>query len=195
MKSVFSAIARAFRAMATTMTTAWRYCRDTGRWIGETVASIGGGGVGGDAGYDVPEPLEPARSVDQLLADANALVKEISVPPALGGDGYDRIQRIAMAINVGDEPADEDIAELSELQLEWINTLEPGMRFVVGNCRKDELVEHMRGRKGLKGVIRCDEASLQDWKEAVARDNDRIRPMFSLPEIVSDEVPELRYAV
>ena len=105
-----------------------------------------------------------ATSTDDLVKQAGAVV----VPPAQGGDGLDRIQRACRDINTSGKPAREDWEALSELQREWLQELTPSMRLVVGNIEREALVAHMRGGKGLKGVVRCDAESLAGWKHAAA---------------------------
>lgn len=169
MRTVFAAIAAAFRTAATSLSTVWIYCKDTGRWVGKTVAStLGSIGGGGSA----PTPASPLQDLEAAMAAEAAkpsvddMVKQVVVPSAQGGDGYDRIQRACRDINTGGKPAREDWISLSPLQRDWLQQLTPPMRLLVGNIERDALIAHMRGGKGLRGVVRFDAESLAAWKHA-----------------------------
>ncbi|MGV8949711.1 MAG: hypothetical protein ACOH2M_01320 [Cypionkella sp.] len=174
MRTVFAAIARAFAAAATSLSTVWSYCKDTGKWIAKTVATtVGSIGGGGSAPAASPlQELEAAMAAEAARpGNVDDLVKaaaDISLPPTQGGDGYDRIQRACCDINTGGKPAREDWQALSPLQRDWLQELTPSMRLLVGNIERDALVQHMRGGKGLRGVIRCDAGSVAAWQHANA---------------------------
>lgn len=169
MRRLLSAIASALRS---TVSMIWEKCQKTGAWTMKAVASIGGGGGSASAAASPLQELEAAMAAEAARpGNVNDLVKQaddISVPPAHGGDGYDRIQRCCRDINMQQQPKREDWMALSDVQREWLRELTPSMRLVVGNIERDALVQHMKGGRGLKGVIRCDAESVAAWQHANA---------------------------
>lgn len=168
MKRILSALRAVLKAATSSLNTVWTYCRDSGKWIGKTVASIGGGGAPEAGGYDLAMAAENDNQADALVAKTNEVLASIETPKASGGDGYDRMQRVCRDLCAGDEPAADDIGQLSPLQLEWVNTMTPEMRFIVGNETRQSVISHIRGGKGLHGVIRADAESINGWKDALA---------------------------
>lgn len=175
MKKLFSAIARAFRAMSTATTTVWRYCSDTGKWIGETVASIGGGGASAPAAPATEElPVEFATaadlipeddgSVERLLKKSQNLLQQINSHMNLSpGDTYDRIGRMAKDVAEGKRPDGLDFGQLTTLQQDWFQTMPTAMVKLVADASRADLVRHIRGEKSIRGVIPCDKESVVDW--------------------------------
>ena len=159
MRCFFAAIANALRSSCSFV---WDRCARTGAWTLRQVANLVGGGG---------SPAAPAGEMQQLEAEmADDMLKPIasSAPPERGGDGFDRIQRVCRDLNSDRVPAPEDLAYLSPTTREWLTLLDPSMRLLVGNVEKSALVEHMKGGKGLRGVIRSDAESIAAWKHAVA---------------------------
>lgn len=150
MKRLFAAIASAFRAMRTTLTTAWTYCRDTGQWIATTVAttvgSIGGGGDVG--GYDVPDAIAP-------VVDEQA-------------DALKNVRDLAAAISSG-SATEEMCAKVDERTFNWLSQLDRPMIAKVLLATDDALRGHMRGKSTIRGVLQADEASVTAYKEAWMR--------------------------
>lgn len=196
MKSLFSAIARAISATATVFTTVMRYCRDTGRWVAESVAKTVGA-IGGCAGQATPVldiVGDNDNGTDALLAQSKALVESVEVPKNEGGDGYDRIQRACRALCAGDEPATADLEYITPLQREWLNLMTPEMRLIVGNVDRDDVIAHMRGGKGLRGVMRSDVESVNEWKAMLHREMEGSRNFHSASiTMEQDDVPALRH--
>src|SRR5690606_8141708 len=139
----------------------WDKCAKTGAWTLRAVASLtaspsASAGEGG-----------PMQDLEASLEDL--LTRQVpEVPPAAGGDGYDRLQRVCRDLNSDVRPNPADMAALSPLQHEWLQILDPQMRLLVGNVPKSALVDHVRGRKVLRGVIPLDQGSVDAWNHADA---------------------------
>lgn len=153
MKKLFSAIARAFRAMSTAVTTSWRYCRDTGKWISETVASIGGGigGGGGDAGFGTAEDLVP----DEIAPAAAAIEPSTNLK---------NVRALAAAISNGCA-TEELCSRVDERTFNWLSQLDRSMIAKVLLSSDEALRGHLRGRSTIRGVVQADEASVNAYRE------------------------------
>lgn len=180
---LLSAIAAAFRAMRTVMTTAWTYCKETGKWMARTVASIGASGpVASEIVDPVPEAdlieygtaedlIQPDDGrADDLIRKSKAFlqgVENVFSCEHSPGDAYDRIQRVCQARVDGLEPWFFDHFKLAGLKQDWIDTLTPEMEQIVAKASREDLIAHIKGGKGLRGVIRCDRESLEGWQHAL----------------------------
>lgn len=165
MRSLFSLIARAISATATVLTTVWRFCRKTGRWIGETVAKTVGA-VTGSPGREIASTVvsDNEDAIDLLTRQSQALAESIEPPTVDGGDTFDAIQRVCRNLCSEEGPLSHDLNSLTPLQREWIELLSPAMRFIVGNEERTAVMSHLHGGKGLRGVIRCDAESISQWR-------------------------------
>lgn len=196
MKRLIAAIASALRSSVSFV---WERCRDTGRLVARAVNTVlpGAGSAAPDYGLGedlVPENDNTVRpSVDEVVKQANELLASIELPKKTGGDGYDVMMRICRHLCAGDEPKPEDVAALSQLQLDWIESMTPEMRFIVGNEKRAAVISHIKGGKSLHGVIRADAESINQWRHALAMEMAQHRQAFIdgyAPD--AEDVPALR---
>lgn len=179
MKKLLSAIAAALRSSVSFV---WTRCRETGKLIMTTVASIGASPSPASQ-YAVEEEPAPAESieyataadiiqpddgaVDTLIEKSIKLLADIDgVLDGSPGDDLDRINRICKYRADGHTPPFMDYSKLSNLHQDWLNALTPEMQGIVALSSRQEIKAHIKGTKAMRGVIRCDKESLVDWDRA-----------------------------
>lgn len=144
MRSIFKAIARAFRAAMGAL----KWVRDE---TGKLVLKL----VGGGASMELPDPYDavieeqPARPVEQ---------------------GYDQLRAAAEALARGGVPSPEVLEAVGEHGMRWLSAMPREMLQLIVTASDKQIGEHMKQIKSIRGLLAYDVASIKAYKKAVARD-------------------------
>lgn len=144
MRSIFKAIARAFRAAMGAL----RWVRDE---TGKLVLRL----VGGGSSMEMPDPYE-------------AVIDEPVARPV--EQGYDMLRAAAEALARGGVPSPEVLEAVGEHGMRWLSAMPREMLKMIVGASDKQIDNHMRGIKSIRGLLAYDRDSIRAYKQAVARD-------------------------
>ncbi len=108
----------------------------------------------------VPAPMP---TVDELEPDAADNAERDT------GSAFMPIRNLAYARLSGTMPKPTDLAAAGKLSSEWVSSMTPEMLKKVLLADDVKLHKHLRGVETLKGVLRYDEAAIDEYRIALLR--------------------------
>lgn len=148
MRTVFGAIGRALAAVVM-LVTVW--CEQLCRFVIRCLP-----------GY------QPATTADLVEAYTEAAVDqpvEPSIDQKIAG-----LQAAAECLLRQQQPAPDMLEGLSPRTLAWLELLDADMLLAVARARPEELREHLALRQQIRGVLRCEDDTIADYRRAVEAD-------------------------
>lgn len=112
-----------------------------GRWI---MQSIPGGAE------EVAMSAEPATQASAPDADLGA------------------VKAVAATMAAGMDPAPEDLAKISDKQMQWLQAMDTPMLCRIACADVDQIRAHVRGKATIKGVLHADPAAVEAYLAAKA---------------------------
>lgn len=159
MRSIVAAIARACRAFA-------RAAQATVR----KVVLVGGKLVT----ILMPAALPPVDELEPDIAEAaNDNVLASAEQP---------IRDLAMANLLGRMPTAAQLGAVTQLQADWLASLDREMASRVAVARDADIRAHVLGYRNLRGVIACDYDAIEDLDRAREAENRRMEEVLGLNE-------------
>lgn len=112
-------------------------------------------------GYRAPDP---GALVEEYVDAAETVPTEPTVDQRMLN-----IQSIADALFRGEAPDPDLAAGLAPSTMQWLATLNADMLLAVVHARPEDLREHIKGSKTMRGLLLCDPGSVADFQAAVAQ--------------------------
>ena len=150
MRSIMRAVLQALRSISRIV---WERCVETGAWIARLVPSFG-------------SPPAPPDTIEDYMP----------APAAAVDDTYAVIKRVVGSMHAGAVPTIKDLQQLNPDTVGWIRALEPRHRAALLAATDEQVREHLRGRKAIRGLLAADRESVQAWlvAKAARRDHEEV---------------------
>ncbi|WP_157959916.1 hypothetical protein [Devosia submarina] len=110
-------------------------------------------------------PTDPSELVEQY-AEA---VEQAQVTPA-ADQRLEHVRQIAGQLAAGQMPSEDLSDGLSPQAVQWLGVMSPEMLAMVAKAKPEELRQHMKGHRTIRGLLAYDRESVEAYAAAVAQE-------------------------